>query len=104
MPKKKTELELFAPVKGWVLVRPLPEITKTKGGVLIPDTAQEKPQKGTVIRAHAEGIHAQGTLVLYGRYAGTHIKLDEEIMLLLKEFSVTRPGDADGDIVGTLGA
>ena len=85
----------FAPLGDRVLVKPAEREDKTKSGIILPDTAQEKPQEGTIIevgpgRLTDEGKRIpmdlkKGDLVLYAKYGGTEIKEDEEDYLLLTE-------------------
>ena len=83
------------PLGDRVLVQPSEEKEKTKGGILIPDTAKERPQEGTVI-AVGEGKKTDegkivalsvksGDKVLYGKYSGTEITVDGEEYLIMRE-------------------
>lgn len=86
------------PLGDRVIVKALPKEEKTKGGVILPDTAKEKPQQGEVIAAGKGKILENGTLVpmevkvgdrvLYGKYSGTDIKLDGEEYLIVKESEI----------------
>jgi chaperonin GroES len=83
------------PLQDRVIVKRVEEEEKTKGGIIIPDTAKEKPIEGKVIavgkgKANKEGkVQAldvkKGDLVLFGKYAGTEIKLDGVDHLILRE-------------------
>lgn len=78
------------PINDRVVVKPAPAETKTAGGIIIPDTAQEKPQKGTVIAVGAgkEGVALtvkEGDVVLYGKYAGQEIKHEGADYLIMRE-------------------
>jgi len=85
----------FRPLHDRVLVRRVEAEEKTKGGIIIPDTAKEKPQEGKVMavgtgRVTDEGkTHAlavkQGDRILFGKYSGSEIKLDGEEFLIMKE-------------------
>lgn len=85
----------FTPLGDRVLVKPAEREDTTKSGIILPDTAQEKPQEGTVIevgpgRLTDEGNRIpmdlkKGDLVLYAKYGGTEIKEDDEDYLLLTE-------------------
>ena len=85
----------FTPLGDRVLVKPAEREDKTKSGIILPDTAQEKPQEGTVIevgpgRLTDEGKRIpmdlkKGDLVLFTKYGGTEIKEDDEDYLLLTE-------------------
>jgi chaperonin GroES len=82
------------PLHDRVIVRRIEEEEKTKGGLIIPDTAKEKPQEGKVIavgpgkqedgKVISLGIKA-GDKILFGKYSGTEIKLDGEDHLILRE-------------------
>ncbi len=83
------------PLGDRVVVRPLGREDTTKSGIVLPDTAKEKPQRGTVIAAGAgrrddDGDRipldvSVGDQVLFAKYAGTEFKLDEEDLLILGE-------------------
>ena len=87
----------FRPLHDRVVVRRIESDTKTKGGIIIPDTAKEKPQRGTVL-AVGPGKVENGTkvdmtvsendTVLYGKYAGTEISLDGEDVLIMRESDI----------------
>jgi chaperonin GroES len=82
------------PLHDRVIVKRIEEEGKTKGGIIIPDTAKEKPQEGRIV-AVGPGRHDDGKVipldvkagdkVLFGKYAGAEIKLDGEEHLILKE-------------------
>jgi chaperonin GroES len=80
----------FRPLADRVLIEPIQAETKTASGIIIPDTAKEKPQEGTVI-AVGPGKVAEpttvkaGDKVLYGKYAGSELKLDGKDYLIVKE-------------------
>ena len=83
------------PLHDRLIVQRLGEEEKTKGGIIIPDTAKEKPIEGKVIAVGAGRIKKDGTKmpleikkgdrVLYAKYAGTEIKMDGEEYLMMKE-------------------
>ncbi len=78
----------FKPSVGRVLVEPAPAEEKTSGGIIIPDTAKEKPQKGNIIAVGTEKKDEPipfkvGETVLYGKYAGTEIQIDGREYLLM---------------------
>ncbi len=81
------------PLADRVLVQPAPAEEKTSGGIIIPDTAKEKPQKGTVV-AVGEGTKDNpvtlkvGDNVLYGKYAGTELSFDGEEYLIMRESDI----------------
>ena len=81
------------PLADRVLVEPLEAETKTASGIIIPDTAKEKPQKGNVV---AVGLGTKdnpitvkvGQTVLYGKYSGTELKLDGNDYLIMRESDI----------------
>ena len=84
----------IAPLHDRVLVRRLEEKETAKGGIIIPDTAKEKPQEGEVIavgagkREKGERVPLDvnvGDRVLFGKYSGSEIKIDGEELLILRE-------------------
>ncbi len=81
------------PLHDRVIVKAAAAETKTAGGIIIPDTAQEKPQKGTVIAA-GPGKKDEpttvkvGDVVLYGKYAGTEITIEGEEFLIMRESDI----------------
>jgi len=93
----------FRPLGDRVLVRRVEEEAKTKGGIIIPDSAKEKPQEGEVLSIGPGGRDEQGKLhpldvkvgdrILFGKWSGTEVKLDGEDLLIMKE----------SDVLGVLG-
>jgi chaperonin GroES len=93
----------FRPLHDRVVVRRIQADEKTKGGIIIPDTAKEKPQEGEVIAVGPGGRDEAGKLipidvksgdrVLFGKWSGTEVKLDGEELLIMKE----------SDIMGVVG-
>lgn len=88
----------FRPLHDRVLVRRVEEDTKTAGGIIIPETAQEKPSTGEVLAAGA-GLKdeagkvtaldvKQGDKVLFGKWSGTEVKVDGEDLLIMKESDI----------------
>jgi chaperonin GroES len=85
----------FKPLHDRVLVRRIEQEDKTKGGIIIPDTAKEKPQEGEVIAAGPGARKDDGNLVpldvkagdrvLFGKWSGTEVKIDGEDLLIMKE-------------------
>ena len=83
------------PLQDRVIVRRLEEEEKTKGGIIIPDTAKEKPQEGKVIAVGKGKITEDGKLIpldvktgdkiLFGKYSGTEIKVEGEELLIMRE-------------------
>ena len=88
----------FRPLHDRVLVRRIDSDTKTAGGIIIPDTAKEKPQEGEVIAAGAGARDDQGKVhaldvkvgdrVLFGKWSGTEVKVDGEELLIMKESDI----------------
>lgn len=81
------------PLADRVLVEPAPAETKTAGGLIIPDTAKEKPMKGKVVAVgngkKDEPITVKvGDTVLYGKYSGTEIQIDGKDMLIMRESDI----------------
>lgn len=83
------------PLQDRVLVKRVEEETKTKGGIIIPDTAKEKPQEGVVVAVGPGKVTdngqrvvpevKEGDRVLFGKYSGTDIKIEGEEHLILRE-------------------
>jgi len=76
-----------------VVIEPAQAETKTSSGIIIPDTAKEKPQRGTIVAAGPgkkdEPVTVKvGDIVLYGKYAGTEITIDGKDYLIMKESDV----------------
>ncbi len=79
----------FKPLADRVLVEPSPAEEKTASGIIIPDTAKEKPLHGTVIAVGTGKKElAPGNKVVYGQYSGTEIKLDGKKLLIMKEADI----------------
>lgn len=81
------------PLADRVLIQPVPAEETTLAGIIIPDSAKEKPLKGTVIAAgngtkDEEMVLKEGDTVLYGKYAGTEIELDGEKYLIMRQTDV----------------
>ncbi|MBI5369201.1 MAG: co-chaperone GroES [Planctomycetes bacterium] len=86
------------PIEDRVVIKPLDAETKTKGGIVLPDSAKEKPQRGEVIAVgpgklldngkRAEPSLKKGDKVLFGRYAGTEIKIDGTEYTIMKESEI----------------
>ncbi|KYH00903.1 co-chaperone GroES [Bradyrhizobium sp. DOA1] len=85
----------FRPLHDRVLVRRIDAEEKTAGGIIIPDTAKEKPQQGEILAVGPGGRNEQGQLVpldvkigdrvLFGKWSGTEVKIDGEELLIMKE-------------------
>ncbi len=88
----------FRPLHDRVLVRPLDEEEMTAGGIIIPDTAKEKPQEGEIVAIGSGARNDQGEItpldvkagdrVLYGKWSGTEVKIDGEDLLIMKESDI----------------
>jgi len=81
------------PLGERVLVEPQEAEVKTASGIIIPDSAQEKPQKGKVIAAGSGTKDVQmevkvGDIVLYGKYSGTEIKVEDKNYLIMKQSDI----------------
>ena len=81
------------PLADRVIVEPSAAEDKTSGGIIIPDTAKEKPQKGTVVAVgpgkKEEPLTVKvGDIVLYGKYTGTEITLDDKEYLIMRESDI----------------
>ena len=93
----------FRPLHDRVVVRRLDSEEKTKGGIIIPDTAKEKPSEGEIIAVGPGGRDESGKLtpldvkkgdrVLFGKWSGTEVKIDGQDLLIMKE----------SDIMGIIG-
>ncbi|WP_112663711.1 co-chaperone GroES [Microvirga flavescens] len=93
----------FRPLHDRVVVRRLDSEEKTKGGIIIPDTAKEKPQEGEIVAVGSGARDENGKLVpldvkkgdrvLFGKWSGTEVKLDGQDLLIMKE----------SDIMGVIG-
>ena len=88
----------FRPLHDRVVVRRLESEEKTKGGIIIPDTAKEKPQEGEIIAVGSGARDESGKLVprdvkagdriLFGKWSGTEVKIDGEDLLIMKESDI----------------
>ncbi len=88
----------FRPLHDRVLVRRIDADEKTAGGIIIPDTAKEKPQRGEVIAVGAGARNDEGDIVpldvkagdevLFGKWSGTEVKIDGEDLLIMKESDI----------------
>lgn len=81
------------PLADRVLIEPAPAETKTVGGIIIPDTAKEKPLQGTVVAVgqgtkDEEMILKEGDVVLYGKYAGTELEHEGKKYLVMRQSDV----------------
>src|SRR4051812_7112669 len=88
----------FRPLHDRVVVRRVEQEARTKGGIIIPDTAKEKPQEGEIVAVGAGARDESGKLVpldvkagdriLFGKWSGTEVKIDGEELLIMKESDV----------------
>ena len=88
----------FRPLHDRVLVRRIEGVEKTAGGIIIPDTAKEKPQEGEVIAAGSGAKNEDGKVtpldvkagdrILFGKWSGTEVKIDGEELLIMKESDI----------------
>ncbi len=88
----------FRPLHDRVVVRRLEDETKTTGGIIIPDTAKEKPMQGEIVAAGPGARNEKGELValdvkagdriLFGKWSGTEVKIDGEELLIMKESDI----------------
>ena len=88
----------FRPLHDRVVVRRVDAEAKTKGGIIIPDTAKEKPQEGEIVAAGPGARDESGKLVpldvkagdriLFGKWSGTEVKIDSEDLIIMKESDV----------------
>jgi chaperonin GroES len=93
----------FRPLHDRVLVRRVEQEERTKGGIIIPDTAKEKPQEGEILAVGPGARGEDGTLhpldvkegdrVLFGKWSGTEVKIEDEELLIMKE----------SDLLGVIG-
>jgi len=88
----------FRPLHDRVLVRRVEAEAKTAGGIIIPDTAQEKPQEGEIVAAGTGARAEDGTVhplevkagdkILFGKWSGTEVKIDGEDLIIMKESDI----------------
>ena len=91
-------MSTIRPLQDRVIVKRVKEEEKTKGGIIIPDTAKEKPQEGEVVsvgpgaRDEAGKIHPldvkKGDRILFGKWSGTEVKLDGDEYIIMKESDI----------------
>jgi len=97
----------FRPLHDRVVVRRLTAEEKTAGGIIIPDTAKEKPMEGEIVAAGPGARNEAGALValevkagdkvLFGKWSGTEVKLDGEDLLIMKESDILGIIDSTGE-------
>ncbi len=88
----------FRPLHDRVVVEPSEHEEKTAGGIIVPDTAQEKPMQGKVVAVGPGARGEDGTLqppdvkkgdtILYGKYSGTEVKIDDKELLIMRESDI----------------
>jgi chaperonin GroES len=88
----------FRPLHDRVVVRRIEEDERTKGGIIIPDTAKEKPQQGEVVAAGPGARDEKGVVqplevragdrILFGKWSGSEVKIDGEELLIMKESDI----------------
>jgi chaperonin GroES len=88
----------FRPLHDRVVVKRIEEAAKTAGGIIIPDTAQEKPQEGEVVAVGPGALNDKGVRtaldvkagdrVLFGKWSGTEVKVDGQDLLIMKESDI----------------
>ena len=88
----------FRPLGDRVLVKRVEEESKTKGGIIIPDTAKEKPQEGEVVSVGTGARNDSGQItplevkagdrILFGKWSGTEVKIDGEDLIIMKESDI----------------
>jgi chaperonin GroES len=92
MAKKETKTKI-KPLAGYVLIKPAPKETKTASGIVLPDTADEKPQEGIILACGPDTIEdgkkiscpvKAGDTIVYKKWGGNEIKIDGKELLLLK--------------------
>jgi chaperonin GroES len=93
--RKENQKMKIRPLQDRVIVKRLEEEEKTKGGIIIPDTAKEKPQEGKVIAVGKGKVTEDGKVIpldvkpgdkiLFGKYSGTEIKIEGEEHLIMRE-------------------
>ncbi|MBE9524867.1 MAG: co-chaperone GroES [Chloroflexi bacterium] len=78
------------PLGDRVVIEPIEQDSMTAGGIVLPDTAKEKPQQGTVlaIGPDVEAELAEGDRVMYAKYAGTEVKMDGKEVIILSETDI----------------
>lgn len=84
---------MIKPLADRVLIQPAPAETKTVGGIIIPDSAKEKPLRGTVVAVgkgtkDEEMVLKAGDQVLYGKYSGTELEYENEKYLIMRQSDV----------------
>ena len=88
----------FKPLHDRVVIEPMEQEEKTAGGIIVPDTAKEKPMQGKVLAVGPGARGEDGTLqppdvkkgdtILYGKYSGTEVKIDDKELLIMRESDI----------------
>ena len=88
----------FKPLHDRVVIEPMEQEEKTAGGIIVPDTAKEKPVQGKVVAVGPGARNEDGTLqppdvkkgdtILYGKYSGTEVKIDDKELLIMRESDI----------------
>ena len=88
----------FKPLLDRIVVKRIEELNRTAGGIIIPDTAKEKPSQGIVVAVGPGGVNEDGKVtvmtlkegdkVLFGKWSGTEVKIDGEDLLIMRESDV----------------
>ncbi len=88
----------FRPLHDRVVIEPMEQEEKTAGGIIVPDTAQEKPMQGKVVAVGPGARGEDGALqppdvkkgdtILYGKYSGTEVKIDDKELLIMRESDI----------------
>jgi chaperonin GroES len=95
---EETHMKKFRPLHDRVVVKRIDADTKTKSGIIIPDSAQEKPSEGEVVAVGSGGRDESGKLIpidvkvgdriLFGKWSGTEVKIDGQELLIMKESDI----------------
>jgi len=95
---RKETLMKFKPLLDRIVVKRIDELNRTAGGIIIPDTAKEKPSQGIVVAVGPGGVNEDGKMtvmtlkegdkVLFGKWSGTEVKIDGEDLLIMRESDV----------------
>lgn len=98
----------FRPLHNRVVVKRVEEETKTRGGIIIPDTAKEKPMQGEVIAVGPGARNDKGEIqaldvkvgdrILFGKWSGTEVKLDGDELLIMKESDIMGVIETSGSL------
>ena len=98
MATKVKKVEKLQPLGDRAVIKPIERDEKTKGGIILPDTAKEKPQEGEIIAVGPGKLDDNGNRiamevkvgdrVIYARYAGTEIKIDDEELIIARESDI----------------